>query len=113
MKNPTRKKNPAAVALGKRGGAAKTPKQNAARKQNAQLAGRPRRVCLHCGAPVVGGHVNRLLDQPSVCGPHGWRWQQRDGGATVEAIEREIIALQKYLSRLQRAAESSNARQPS
>lgn len=70
------RKNPAAQALGRLGGAARTPAQNAARKQNAQRAGRPKRVCTTCGNPVVGGHVDRRLDE--TCGAHGWRWQQRN-----------------------------------
>jgi hypothetical protein len=66
--------NPAA-ALGRLGGLANTPKQRRARKQNAQKAGRPRRVCTHCGEPVIGGHQDRALDES--CGAHGWRWQTR------------------------------------
>lgn len=66
--------NPA-VALGRLGGLANTEKQQKARALNAQKAGRPRRVCKHCGEPVVGGHVDRALDQK--CGEHGWRWQSR------------------------------------
>ena len=69
------KKNPAAAALGRLGGARNTKKQQAARKRNAQLAGRPGRVCAHCGEPVLGGHVDRRLD--TTCGQHGWRWSQR------------------------------------
>src|SRR5215831_11639496 len=72
------KKNAAAVALGRLGGAAGTRAQNRARKKNAQLAGRPRRICTTCGEPVAGGHVDRRLDE--TCGAHGWRWQQRRGG---------------------------------
>lgn len=88
-------KNAAAQALGRLGGAAKTRAQNLARKRNAQRAGRPGRVCVHCGEPVLGGHVNRALDD--TCGQHGWRWQQgRDAApvpatgasATLEAIAR-------------------------
>lgn len=69
----TTKKNPAAVRLGRLGGQAGTRAQNQARKANAQLAGRPRRVCTHCGEPVIGGHRNVALDQS--CGAHGWKWQ--------------------------------------
>lgn len=36
-------KNPHAVALGKRGGTANTPAQNAARAANGRLGGRPRK----------------------------------------------------------------------
>ena len=69
----------AARLLGRLGGTANTSKQNAARKRNAQRAGRPRRVCIHCDEPVVGGHVDRRLD--TSCGAHGWRWQRRDDPA--------------------------------
>jgi hypothetical protein len=65
----------AAALLGQRGGLANTEKQQLTRKLNAKRAGRPRRVCLHCGEPVIGGHVDRSLD--SSCGAHGWRWQSR------------------------------------
>jgi hypothetical protein len=66
--------NPAAI-LGRMGGLANTAKQQKARAQNAKRAGRPRRVCTHCGAPVIGGHQDRALDV--TCGAHGWRWQSR------------------------------------
>lgn len=67
------KKNAAAAALGRLGGSANTPAQNKARKQNAQHAGRPARVCVCCGERVRGGHVNPKLDKK--CGEgHGWRW---------------------------------------
>ena len=75
MPTPTPKKNAAAQALGRLGGQAGTKAQNRARKQNAKLAGRPRRVCNHCGEPVIGGHVDRALDVK--CGAHGWRWQKQ------------------------------------
>jgi len=48
---------------------------------NAQRAGRPRRVCVHCGERVYGGHVDRALD--TTCGAHAWRWQTR---AEVHAL---------------------------
>lgn len=38
------KKNPAAVALGRLGGKANTPAQQAARAKNAKLGGRPRKL---------------------------------------------------------------------
>ena len=72
---PLRKKNPAAIALGRLGGSANTKAQNRARKANAQFAGRPRRICVHCGEPVLGGHVDRTRD--ATCGAHGWRWQKQ------------------------------------
>lgn len=69
-----KKPNPAAQALGRLGGRAGTKAQNAARAENAKRAGRPRRVCTHCGDPVKGGHVDRKKDQ--TCGQHGWRWEK-------------------------------------
>jgi ribosomal protein S27AE len=77
MESPT--KNAAAQALGRLGGAVNSKAQQQARKQNAQRAGRPRRVCVHCGEPVVAGHVDRALDV--TCGAHGWQWQQRSAAA--------------------------------
>jgi hypothetical protein len=66
----------AAQALGRLGGQANTPAQNAARARNARLAGRPRRVCTTCLQPVVGGgvHKDRTLDE--VCIGRDWRWQK-------------------------------------
>jgi hypothetical protein len=63
----------AAVLLGRKGGAAGTPKQNAARAVNAKRAGRPRRVCNCCGEPVRGGHVD--IKQDSRCKAPGWHWE--------------------------------------
>lgn len=75
-------KNTAAAALGRLGGRAGTKAQNKARRANAQRAGRPSRVCVHCGEPVAGGHVDRDLDE--TCGAHGWRWRKRlEEAATV------------------------------
>jgi hypothetical protein len=68
------KKNPAAQALGRLGGQAGTKAQNRARAQNAQLAGRPGRVCVDCGEPVHGGHKDRRLDK--TCKGHRWRWRK-------------------------------------
>jgi hypothetical protein len=65
----------AAATLGRLGGSAGTEAQNLARKRNAQLAGRPRRVCNHCGEAVIGGHTDKALDVS--CGQHGWHWQKR------------------------------------
>ena len=73
-KKATSRKNPAAQALGRLGGQANSPAQNKARARNAQLAGRPRRVCNHCGEPVIGGHKDIVLDRK--CGEHGWHWQR-------------------------------------
>lgn len=64
---------------GRRGGSRNTPAQRAAARVNAQLGGRPKRVCTHCGEAVRGGHVDRALDV--TCGQHGWRWQQGSDGA--------------------------------
>jgi hypothetical protein len=93
-----KRKNRSAVLLGRRGGRAKTPKQHAARKRNATKAGRPRRVCIHCGGAVVGGHVVRKQDER--CGAHGWRWQQRNAPLTRAIVEREIADLQTLLASL-------------
>lgn len=73
---PTRvtAKRTAAQTLGRLGGRAGTLAQNQARARNAQHAGRPKRVCTTCGAPVIGGHVDRRLDD--TCGRHGWRWER-------------------------------------
>lgn len=76
-------KNAAAAALGRLGGAVNSPAQQRARKRNAKLAGRPGRVCVHCGEPVAGGHVDRALDES--CGQHGWRWQQGANGTVRPA----------------------------
>lgn len=65
----------AAAALGSLGGRANTTAQNAARAQNAKHAGRPGRYCAFCGEPVLGGHVQRSLDDK--CGRHGWRWVRK------------------------------------
>ena len=66
--------NPAAQALGRLGGRANTVAQRRQRQAAAKLAGRPRRVCKRCRQPVVGGHVDRALDE--ACGAHGWRWER-------------------------------------
>lgn len=101
----TKRKNPAAVALGRRGGSANTPAQRAQRQAAAQFAGRPRRVCVDCGQPVVGGHQDRRLDE--TCGPvrHGWRWQQGSapangngaGGVSAVGDGRALDALCGFL----------------
>jgi hypothetical protein len=75
-KHTTAAKESAAAILGRLGGSKNSPKQQRARKLNAKRAGRPRRVCVHCGEAVKGGHVDRRLD--SSCGAHGWRWQKRN-----------------------------------
>lgn len=67
-------KNKAAQALGRLGGSANTKAQQRARKRNAKLAGRPGRVCATCYQPVLGGHVDRALDD--TCGRHGWTWMR-------------------------------------
>jgi len=102
---PPAPKNRAAQTLGRLGGAAGTKAQNAARKQNAQRAGRPKRVCLHCGEPVVAGHVDRRLDV--TCGAHGWRWLKRHDTltraqlqATIDALQRDVASLRAHLKTL-------------
>ena len=67
-------KNPAAVALGRLGGARNTPKQVKARAKNSKLAGRPGRVCADCGKAVYGGHKD--VKQNAKCDGHTWEWQQ-------------------------------------
>lgn len=93
-------KNKAAQALGRLGGGANTAAQQRARKRNAQLAGRPRRVCVRCGEPVVGGHADRSLDDE--CGQHGWRWQQgaNPPPLTLAEIDREIDSHRRALADL-------------
>jgi len=67
-------KNKAAQALGRLGGSRNSPAQQRARKRNSKLAGRPGRVCATCLQPVLGGHVDRSLDD--TCGMHGWKWMR-------------------------------------
>jgi hypothetical protein len=83
-------KNPAAQALGALGGAANTPAQRRQRREAAKKAGRPRRVCVKCRQPVVGGHADRSLDES--CGAHGWRWE-RAGTRHPAPVSRERAAL--------------------
>ena len=64
--------NPNAQALGRLGGARNTPAQQAARAKNVQRAGRPGRICIHCGEPVYGGHKDRKLD--TTCPGRAWTW---------------------------------------
>jgi hypothetical protein len=102
MTKRTTQTTTAAMRLGRLGGKAGTSKQNAARKRNAQRAGRPRRVCITCNEPVVGGHVDRRLD--ASCGAHGWRWQRRDDPHVPndDAVD-TIVALVGRLSPAKRA----------
>jgi len=87
---PTPTKNPAAQALGALGGAANTPAQRRQRREAAKNAGRPRRVCVKCRQPVIGGHADRSLDES--CGAHGWRWE-RAGTRHPAPVSRERAAL--------------------
>lgn len=89
----------AAALLGRKGGAANTDAQQRARRTNAQRAGRPRRVCVLCDQPVIGGHVDRALDD--TCGAHGWRWQQRSA-TTPPAAERPIVIVRGHATVLLR-----------
>jgi hypothetical protein len=82
-----RRLSTAAQTLGRRGGAARSAKQNAARQRNAANAGRPRRVCLFCECPIVAGHHDRRLD--ASCGAHGWKWQQ----GSTDQLSRGDLAL--------------------
>lgn len=94
-------KNPHAVQLGRKGGRAKTPKQAAARRQNLAGVGRPRRVCVVCGEPVIGGHVDRDLD--ATCGAHGWHWQKRGSVSAPDdpaTLRHSIDALERTLAEL-------------
>jgi len=94
----TTPKNRHAQALGRLGGAAGTKAQDRARKQNAQRAGRPKRVCIHCGKPVVAGHADRTLDE--TCGAHGWRWLKRHAVVTRAMVEQEIANYQRAIAQL-------------
>lgn len=97
------KKNPAAVALGRIGGARNTVAQNEARLANAQFGGRPRRVCNVCGEPVLGGHATRALDD--TCGPHGWHWQtpsERRAAATKAALRQLAFTGEKPTTKKRR-----------
>jgi hypothetical protein len=73
-KPPT--KNAAAQALGRLGGRAGTKAQNAARAQNAQRAGAPRRVCTVCLEPVKGGGVHKDKALDATCAGRDWVWQK-------------------------------------
>lgn len=88
-----------AQRIGRLGGSANTAKQNAARRKNAQRAGRPRRVCKFCHQPVLGGHVDRDLD--ASCGAHGWLWQQGTAGKPTPVISRDrhvLVAIAALLN---------------
>lgn len=102
MKLPARKtkavhvhKDPAAVALGRKGGAQNTRAQQEAREQNGQRGGRPGRVCVFCSEPVGSGHDDRKLD--STCGAHGWRWKRKHDlpGSQREALERDLATYRR------------------
>jgi hypothetical protein len=95
-------KNTAAQALGRLGGSKNTDAQLAARRRNAKLAGRPRRVCVQCGAPVRGGHHDAALD--TSCGAHGWRWQRQseDDRPPVPADPALLADVLQALTRLAR-----------
>jgi Rieske [2Fe-2S] domain len=95
-------KNPAAQALGRLGGSANTAAQRRQRREAAKNAGRPRRVCVHCAQPVVGGHLDRDLD--ATCGAHGWRWD-RAGVRHPAPVSRERAALDAIAEALAVAVE--------
>jgi hypothetical protein len=63
-----------AAAMGRRGGSANSPAQQAARAKNSKSAGRPRRVCTACGEPVHGGHKKAKLNK--TCHGRTWEWQK-------------------------------------
>jgi hypothetical protein len=52
-------KNPAAVALGRRGGKANTPAQHAARAENGKKGGRPRNRFAHT---ITGADIEALVE---------------------------------------------------
>jgi len=100
---PDPPKNPHAVKLGRRGGKAGSPAQKTARRSNIAGVGRPRRVCLVCGEPVTGGHVDRALD--TSCGAHGWRWQRRsfpgvDASYEEKDLRSQIAHMELHLTAL-------------
>lgn len=99
MVTKPRRKNAAAQALGRLGGRAGSPAQTAARRVNAQLGGRPRRVCLFCNEPVVGGHVARHLDLS--CGAHGWRWQNQAEQAAPIDVRALLVEARAELEQLE------------
>jgi len=68
------KKNPAAQALGRLGGSRNTQAQKDARAANSKLAGRPGRICAHCGLAVYGGHKD--AKQNKRCDGRTWEWQK-------------------------------------
>ena len=70
-----KRKDPAAVRLGRRGGSKGTPAQVAARALGPLYGGRSRRVCDTCGEPVFGFHIDRKRDDTCGTGP-GWHWQK-------------------------------------
>lgn len=86
----TKRKPTTHLEVSRRGGAASTPAQNEARKRNAQLAGRPKRVCNHCGERVRGGHVDQALD--TKCGAHGWHWQKPHEAVSTTPTPIDAIA---------------------
>jgi len=99
------KDNATAQAIGRLGGQAGTKAQNRARKVNAQLGGRPRRVCTTCGEPVIGGHFDRELDE--TCGAHGWRWQRAGDDSpvtppTIASLKRELARHLRLAADLER-----------
>lgn len=100
-------KNPAAQALGRLGGRANTAAQRQQRQAAAQNAGRPRRVCVHCAQPVVGGHADRSLDES--CGAHGWRWE-RAGVDHPAPVSVERRALDKIAATLRTWRETGDER---
>jgi len=80
------KKNAAAQALGRLGGSQNTPAQIQAKRRNAELAGRPGRICADCGQPVHGWHKNRALDFR--CQGRTWRWQSQNEKRELKAVKK-------------------------
>ena len=99
--------NPAAQALGRLGGSANTKAQRRQRQAAAKNAGRPGRVCVKCAQPVVGGHVDRALDES--CGAHGWRWE-RAGVRHPAPVSVDRAALDEIAAMLDGTVDSAIAR---
>jgi len=67
----------AARVLGAFGGRANSPAQMAARRENAKLAGRPRRICTTCGLPLWSRGGGDTTHDPDTCPGRSWRLQSR------------------------------------
>jgi len=64
-------KNPHAVALGKKGGAATSPAKQAAARRNGRKGGRPRDTADMTIAPASGGNIDVMIiadERGPICG---------------------------------------------